>query len=156
MQQKHICLYSRIKYVSINLFSLLARRREKVVEEMTKVDYTTIAGYINSGSVSLSNLLFFGRKFESNKRVTRWFVCIVGCGKKILATKAVNANNDGNVVFEDVFEFKSLSSDFEIDISLYGMLRKTNERKCSRESTFHLNKVRNISLSILDVIVYLS
>lgn len=111
-----------------------------MVEEMSKTDYATIVEDRNFGTVCLSKLFFPGRTVEQNKEFTRWFVCVVSCGVQIFATTAVKADSDGNVVFGEEFEFHSLSSDFEIDVSLYGMKLKNANRNYSHESRFHLNK----------------
>lgn len=93
------------------------------------------------GVVSIKNLCFPGRAFESKKKFSTWYVCIVSSGSEVFATVAKKANLDGNVEFHEEFEFTRLDSGFEITISLYGMRLPNKAKYNHRNLDTELNQV---------------
>lgn len=111
-------------------------------EELAKVSCTTTSDDCKVGTVFLSKLFFPGMTFKRNdEEFTRWYVCVVTCGVKVFATTAVKANHEGQIVFPEEFKFEGLSSDFQIEVSLYCMKVKNATREDSRSCLKSLKKL---------------
>lgn len=76
----------------------------------------------NSGTVLIKHLFFPGSNASyKEKRTTRWYVCTVSCGTEIFASAPRQANENGNVYFDDEFKLNLLSSLFEITVAIYAL-----------------------------------
>lgn len=93
-----------------------------------------------SGSVFVKNIALPGKQSNKSKKNATWYVCIVSCGTEIFGTAATQPNANGDISFDEEFEIKTRSHNFEIAITLYAMTI-SNYKKVSLiayELTLHL------------------
>ncbi|KAL1501928.1 hypothetical protein ABEB36_007157 [Hypothenemus hampei] len=86
------------------------------------------------GSLDIFDLIFNikASSFDEGappKNYEEYFVIVLTCGKKVLASKVLIPNINGEVKEEDkTFQFKGLPTDFEISVAIYSIKIKSEER----------------------------
>lgn len=69
----------------------------------------------------VTNIALPGKLSKKSKKITTWYVCTVSCGTEIFGTAASQPKANGDVVFDEEFEIKTRSYNFEITITIYAM-----------------------------------
>ncbi|XP_022908260.1 putative autophagy-related protein 11 isoform X2 [Onthophagus taurus] len=114
---------------------LIATHKNKMIQhEIEDVTYystiRTTCNYL--GTFKIENLEFKIKEVypKLNNDYSQWYVCVINRGTETLASSAVQAQEDGSVIFKEDFSFDYLPPDFEVGVSVFTLkVKKAKENR---------------------------